>query len=134
MKRRAGRVVVLFSCAAACFAQYSARQDGEVVHLEDADHQIRVSIVPGIGNVAFEMRVKGKNVLHFPYADLAEFRSRPGLNGIPFLAPWANRLDEQAFYCQWQEIRLQHGAWECPRRPSHPWLSLIDQQMERGGG
>ena len=22
----------------------------------------------------------------------------PGLNGIPFLAPWANRLDEQAFY------------------------------------
>ena len=90
--------LVLLSLASSALAQFSARQDGDVVRLEDAARQIRVSIVPGIGNVAFEMRVKGENVLRFPYKDLAEFRSRPGLNGIPFLAPWANRLDEQAFY------------------------------------
>jgi aldose 1-epimerase len=44
------------------------------------------------------MRVKGENVLRFPCADIAEFRARPGLNGIPFHGPWANRLDEPAFY------------------------------------
>src|SRR4051812_34578427 len=94
----AGRLLVLFSLlASAALAQYSARQDGEVVRLEDSTHQIRVSILPGIGNVAFEMRVKGENVLPFP-SDIAQYRSRPTLNGIPFLAPWANRLDEQAFY------------------------------------
>ena len=27
-----------------------------------------------------------------------EFKAKPRLSGIPFLAPWANRLDEQAFY------------------------------------
>src|SRR3954454_13197913 len=79
-------------------AQYSARRDGDVVRLEDAAHQVRVSMIPTVGNVAFEMRVKQENVLRFPYADVAEFRARPGLNGIPFLGPWANRLDEQAFY------------------------------------
>src|SRR5579864_8039492 len=90
--------LALVSLASSALAQFSARQDGDVVRLEDTARQIRVSIVPGIGNVAFEMRVKGENVLRFPYADLTEFRSRPGLSGIPFLAPWANRLDEQAFY------------------------------------
>jgi len=37
-------------------------------------------------------------VLHFPYASLDAFKARPGLAGIPFLGPWANRLDDQAFY------------------------------------
>src|SRR6266446_2919182 len=95
---RAGQLLVVLWLISSAAAEYSARTDGEVVRLEDSAHQIRVSIVPRVGNVAFEMRVKGKNVLRFPHADVEEFRSRPGLNGIPFLGPWANRLDEQAFY------------------------------------
>jgi aldose 1-epimerase len=31
-------------------------------------------------------------------ATLEDFEARPGLNGVPFLAPFANRLDETAFY------------------------------------
>jgi aldose 1-epimerase len=42
--------------------------------------------------------VKGHNVLRFPHASLADFKARPGATGIPFMGPWANRLDEQAFY------------------------------------
>ena len=64
-------VLPLISSAA---AQYSAREEGEVVRLEDSVHLIRVSIVPSVGNLAFELRVKGENVLRFPYADLAAFR------------------------------------------------------------
>lgn len=77
-------------------AQYSAAYDGAVVRLEDARHDMVVSIVPGVGNTAIELSVNGHNVLHFPYDSVAEFRS--GMTGIPLMAPWANRLDEQAFY------------------------------------
>ena len=65
-------------------AQYSARRNGTRVELEDGHGQIVVSIDPAAGNVTTEMKVKGHNVL--------------APQGIPFMAPWANRLDEQAFY------------------------------------
>jgi aldose 1-epimerase len=77
---------------------YSVRRNGDVVQLEDAKTQTAVSIVPAVGDVAFEMKVKGQNVLRWPDASVDEFKARPTLSGIPFLGPWANRLDEQAFY------------------------------------
>lgn len=77
---------------------YSAKQDGDVVRLQDAKSRIAVSILPSVGNIAFEMTVKGQNVLRWPYMSVEEFKTRPGLSGIPFVGPWANRLDEQAFY------------------------------------
>jgi aldose 1-epimerase len=78
--------------------QYSAKQTGEVVQLQDSRSQTVVSILPSMGNVAFEMKVKGHEILRWPYASIDDFKAKPGLSGIPFLAPWANRLDEQAFY------------------------------------
>jgi aldose 1-epimerase len=78
--------------------RYTARQIGEVVELRDAKSETVISILPAVGNIAFEMKIKGHNVLRWPYATLDEFKGKPGFNGIPFLAPWANRLDEQAFY------------------------------------
>ncbi len=94
--------VALFTISTMSFAQnYKAEQATDhgvaVVHLTDASHGVEVSIVPSVGNEAYEMKVHGKNILHFPYADVAEFQKRPGLSGIPFLAPWGNRLDQQAF-------------------------------------
>ena len=72
--------------------------------LEDAAAQTVVSIIPSSGNKAFEMKVKGQNVLYFPYASIEDFKTKGagGFNGIPFLGPWANRLDEQAFYANGQ--------------------------------
>ena len=91
--------IVVASIARSATAQpYSARRNGDVVQLEDAKTQTAVSIVPAVGDVAFEMKVKGQNVLRWPYASVDEFKARPALSGIPFLGPWANRLDEQAFY------------------------------------
>ena len=84
--------------APALAGPYSARRVGDVVRLEDTQRQTVVSILSSVGNVTFEMKVKGQNVLRWPYASLEDFKSRPALNGIPFLGPWANRLDEQAFY------------------------------------
>jgi aldose 1-epimerase len=92
-------VTSVFSIAAPVSAQpYAARRVGDVVQLEDTKTQTVVSIVPAVGDVAFEMKVKGHNLLRWPYSSVEEFKTRPTLSGIPFLGPWANRLDQQAFY------------------------------------
>ena len=125
---RAGRIFVILSSISPAMAQYSAVRDGDVVRIEDSARQIRVSIVPSVGNVAFEMRVKGENVLRFPYADIAEFRSRPGLNGIPFLGPWANRLDEQAFYSGGKRYAFNMDLGNVRgAHPIHGFLSATDK-------
>ncbi len=79
-------------------AQYLAQHIGDTVRLTDQKHQTRVSIAPSAGDIVFEMSVKGQDVLYFPSATIQAFKEHPEFGGIPFLAPWANRLDEQAFY------------------------------------
>jgi aldose 1-epimerase len=124
----AGQILIALLLVSFARAQYSARSDGEVVHLEDFAHQIRVSIVPSVGNVAFEMQVKGHNVLYFPYADIAAFRNRPRLSGIPFLAPWANRLDEQGFYANGKKYNFNMDLGNVSgAHPIHGFLSFTDQ-------
>ena len=92
-------IVGNFALALPTAAQpYSAQQKGDVVQLQDTKTQTVVSIIPIVGDIVFEMKVKGQNVLRWPYGSVEEFKLRPGLSGIPFLGPWANRLDEQAFY------------------------------------
>ena len=56
--------------------------------------------MPSRGNAAFQMKVKGKDVIQFPYASVEAYLQQQGrgMSGIPFLGPWANRLDEAAFY------------------------------------
>jgi len=78
--------------------RYAARREGEIVQLTDTAADTRVSIAPSIGNIAFRMTVKGHDVLRWPHADMAAFKANPNQTGIPFMGPWINRLDEQAFY------------------------------------
>jgi len=86
-----------------CLAQnYQAVEttdhDVPVVRLTDASHGVEVTVVPSIGNRATEMKVHGKNILYFASADAGEFKARPRLSGIPFLAPWADLLNEPGFW------------------------------------
>jgi len=92
-------VVLTCTFASPVLAQrYSAARDGDIVRLTDRTSDIVVSILPSVGNIAFEMRVHGHNVLRFPQKTIADFKAQPNATGIPFMGPWANRLDEQAFY------------------------------------
>ena len=108
--------------------QYQARRDGDVVRLEDTRNQVAASILPSVGNQAFELKVKGHNVLRWTYASVADFQSRPGMAGVPFLAPWADILDEQAFYANGQRYAFDmqlgnvRGA-----RPGHGFLTTASQ-------
>jgi aldose 1-epimerase len=85
------------ACAAPAAAQrYTATQNGDVIELADATSQMNVSVVWSMSN-AWRIQVKGKDLLR-PAGTLADFLSRPGLSGVPLLAPFANRLDQTAFY------------------------------------
>jgi aldose 1-epimerase len=97
------RLVILLAFSLLALAQdYKAERTTDhgipVVRLADPMHGVEVAIVPSVGNTAYEMNVHGKNILYFPYNDVSEFQKNPQMSGIPFLAPWANRLDEQAFW------------------------------------
>jgi aldose 1-epimerase len=121
-------VALSIASAAPAVAQYSVRRTPEAIRLEDAKGQIAVSIAPSAGNVVFEMQVKGRKVLHFPYASLEEFKARPGLAGIPFLAPWANRLDEQAFYANGRKYAFNMALGNVRgAHPIHGFLSAASQ-------
>jgi aldose 1-epimerase len=104
-------------------ADYSAResaQDGiDIVRLSDARRRIEVSIVPSIGNNAFDVRVAGKPVFWSPYASLADFRAKPVFLGNPFLAPWANRLDQEAFFANGKRYVLNASLGNYRYDPHH---------------
>src|SRR5262245_12077437 len=97
LMRLAIAVTIVVTWAAPAAAQrYDAKQNGDVVELVDATAQMNVSVVWSMSN-AWRIQVKGKDLVRTS-ATLADFQSRPGLNGMPILAPFANRLDETAFY------------------------------------
>src|SRR2546425_5626408 len=70
-------------------ARYTATATPDLVVLRDQAADVVVSVAPKTGNIAFSMTVKGREIL---------FWNPPQMSGIPFLGPWANRLDEQAFW------------------------------------
>jgi aldose 1-epimerase len=101
MKRVQGACVAFLICLTlvpVTGQRYAARREGEIVQLTDTATDTRVSIAPSIGNIAFRMTVKGHDILRWPHADMAAFKANPNQTGIPFMGPWINRLDEQAFY------------------------------------
>jgi aldose 1-epimerase len=121
-------IVLSATAAPAGAAQYLAKQIGDVVRLEDAKTQTAISIIPSVGNIAFAMTVKGHDILRWPFASVDEFKAKPAMSGIPFVGPWANRLDEQAFYANGvrypfdMELGNVRGAI-----PIHGFLSMTSQ-------
>jgi aldose 1-epimerase len=95
---------------------YAAERVADAVRLRDATHDISLTVMPSVGNMAVDMTVRGARVLRFPYSSLDEVRKTPRFSGIPFLAPWANRLDEPGFrfgdrhYVFNAELGNVHGA------------------------
>jgi aldose 1-epimerase len=123
--------LVVLSCGLAgpALAQrYTAVREGEIVRLGDRGSDTIVSIMPSVGNIAFEMRVRGHNILRFPHATLADFKASPNATGIPFLGPWANRLDEQAFHANGRRYPFDMTLGNVRGAiPLHGFLTTTDQ-------
>src|SRR6266481_7854271 len=108
LQRIAGTLLLLAMTSLA--QNYKAEQIVDhgvsIVRLSDTAHGVEVSVAPGIGNRAYEMKVHGKNILYFPFADAGEFQKRPIMCGIPFLATWADLLNEPDFWANGKRYLL----------------------------
>jgi aldose 1-epimerase len=95
------------STAADNYSAERAVVDGiQIIRLKDAARKTEVSIVPSIGNNAYEMKVNGKDVLWSPYKTLKELAEKPVQVGNPFLAPWCNRIDGDAYWANGKKYLL----------------------------
>ncbi len=122
--------LALIVCSVSSAANYTAGKfvvdSVEVVRLTDAARKTEVSIVPSVGNIAYEMKVNGKDVFWCPAKGPAEFKAKPGSCGIPFLWPFANRIDQDAFYANGKKYLLNPGLGNLRRdgnrQPIHGFL------------
>ena len=113
-------------------AAYSANEATEsgvpVIHLIDLARRMEVSIAPSIGNMAYAFSVNGKNVLWFPFQNPAELKTHTTLCGIPFLAPWANRIDGDAYWVNGKQYALNPALGNIRRdghfKPIHGLLNF----------
>jgi aldose 1-epimerase len=74
----------------------------EVIRLSDAAHHVQASIAPSLGNRAYELSVNGKNLLWVP-------KDRAAFSGIPFLAPWGNRIPGGGFWANGKRYNFNFG-------------------------
>jgi aldose 1-epimerase len=100
--------------AETCSAQKLTVDSIEIIRLSDPAHAIDVSICPSIGNIAYDMRVRGKPILMSP-PKLSDWKQKPSQAGIPLLAPWANRLDGDAYWANGKRYLLNTDAVEIGR-------------------
>src|SRR5256714_1476275 len=121
-------LILLMASTSGSAQQYTSKRTGEAVVLEDTTNQTAVSILPAVGNIPFSMKVKGQDILRWPYASIEEFKARPALSGIPFVGPWANRLDEQAFYANGKRYAFDMDLGNVRGAiPIHGFLSTNNQ-------
>jgi len=91
-------LLVAVAAGKATAQPYSAHQTADIVRLDDGKSRTSVAIAVSVGNMAFEMTVNGTNVLWWPFSSVDAFKANPAMSAVPFVGPWANRLDEQGFY------------------------------------
>jgi aldose 1-epimerase len=117
------------AAVAAAAARYTAARDGDVVRLADGATQTTVAILPSVGNIAFDFTVRGQGIVRFPFASVAQFQAAPVLTGMPFLGPFANRLDEPAFWANGvrHPFDLALGNIRGSAVPIHGFLSTTNK-------
>jgi len=119
MKSLAWALVLPIMSEAANYSAKKAVADGiEIVQLADRAHSTEVSIVPSVGNIAYSMTVHGKNILWWPFKSVAEMKANPALCGVPFLEPWANRLDQDGYYANGKKYLLNPELGNVRRDPN----------------
>jgi aldose 1-epimerase len=116
-------------------AERAVVEGDEVIRLTDAAHGIEVSIAPAFGNNAYEMKVNGKDIVWSPYRTLKELSGKPIQIGNPFLAPWANRIDGDAYWANGKKYllnsELKSLRYDLNRKPIHGLLVYAkDWQVE----
>ena len=133
VSRRVGIAATLVAAALIPLAaqtrtqRYDVSQTGDVVTLSDKQSDIVVRVLTTASN-AYQMTVKGEDVIRKTWNTLEEIRPRMGLNGVPLLWPYANRLDEQGFYANGKKYSFDLGLGNTGTNPIpiHGFLTTAD--------
>lgn len=103
-------------------------------HLIDSSRHMEVGIVPDIGNFAYEFKVKGKDVLIAPESFKTYLEKHWFGWGNPFLAPYANRIDQDYYYFQEKKYLLNDALGNVLRVPPNNYplhgLLVFDPRWE----
>ena len=128
--------VFCFLATSAMAQTYTATREGEAVKLTDAKAQTDVWILPSVGNIAYRMTVKGHDILRWPHRSIEAFKAAPNNIGIPFMGPWINRLDEQAFYANGTRYAFDMSLGNIRGAiPIHGFITTTDKwQLVATGG
>ena len=108
-------------------------------HLLDSKRKMDVGIVPDLGNFAYQFKVNGKDVL-IPVPSLNLLvEKHPFSWGIPFLAPWANRIDRDYYYFEGKKylLNFELGNFRLDqfKQPIHGLLVYDSRwQVAKSGG
>lgn len=103
-------------------------------HLLDAQRKMDFGLVPDIGNFAYEFKVNGKNAL-IPVESFKAYLEKHWFGwGIPFLAPFANRIDQEYYYFQGTKYLLNGTLGNILRAPPNNYalhgLLVFDPRWE----
>ena len=105
--------LLLWTAAMTQAANYTAERiqvEGfDVIRLADEKTSTEVRILPSFGNNAYQMTVRGQNVLWPAYQTLREWKAKPTQMGNPFLAPWVNRIDGDSYFANGKQYTLNSG-------------------------
>jgi aldose 1-epimerase len=135
MKRLKLRIAMLALIAALfsggdALAQYAVSTktvDGYTTYqLTDSDRKMSAGIVPELGNLAYEFKANGKDVLMLTDS-LKGYVARHSFgSGIPFLAPYANRINHDYYYFEGKRYLLNDAIGNIlrddSRQPIHGLL------------
>jgi aldose 1-epimerase len=112
---------------AAAQPRYDVSRAADVVTLSDRRAELEVRVLTTASN-AYQMTVKGQDVIRKTWNTLDDIRARMGLNGVPLLWPYANRLDEQAFYANGKKYSFDPGMGNTGTNPIpiHGFLTTAD--------
>ena len=109
-------------------AQKASDHGIDIVRLTDAARKTQVAIAPSFGNMAYEMMVNGKNVLFLPVPNIGELKAKPALAGVPLLWPWANRIDQDAYWVNGRKYLLNpelgNFRYDGNHKPIHGLLAF----------
>lgn len=98
----------------------------EIIVLTDAKAKAAVRIAPSLGNNSYDMTVNGQRVFWAPFQRVSEWKAKPAMAGNPLLAPWANRLDQEAFWANGKKYNfnpdLKNYRLDASKQPIHGLL------------
>jgi len=97
-------------------AQQTQDHGVDIIRLSDSANRVEVLIAPSLGNRAYAMNVHGANILHMPASNVSGLRE---LSGIPFLAPWANRIPGGGFHANGQWYAFNESLGVLRMHPEH---------------